>query len=131
MTRLLAIALLLGLWGRPAVGIEVTEWATDWGFMTLEIEEDGLTYGEYGDLSSYAGEVEGWTTQGTFDGWWLEDWSEVRCSTPLYEGTDLYYWGTVSFWFYEDYFEGTWAYCDNPPGSGGIWDGELLSVSRR
>lgn len=84
------------------------------GFMTLQQSGDRLT-GRYGNDN---GELTGLLFGQIFEGFWIEDGSAQRCSSPK---NGRYYWGRVTLEFSATGFNGRWGYCDAVPSQG--WNG--------
>jgi len=68
------------------------------------------------------GELTGVLYDRTLDGFWIEDNSGRRCSTPK---NGRYYWGRISLEFTGDGFTGQWGYCNDAPTN--PWNGTLTS----
>lgn len=95
---------------------------TDFGAVKLQITPEGKVTGQYPD---YRGKLVGQVQpDGSFAMLWLQQTSEVKC-TYLRNGTS--YWGTATFHPDGDSFTGEWAYCNRTPGSGGQWNGRVVS----
>lgn len=118
-SSLLALGLVLAA---PA-SAQVSEWSSDFGRITLEIDY----YDVHGSYPSYNGEFIG-EYNPEFDLlslYWVQPSSEVKCR-ELINGSP--YWGTVDFYgLSSGHLRGEWAYCDNLPGSGGAWNAKLLA----
>lgn len=67
------------------------------------------------------GFIEGQISGNVLTGYWSENWSLSRCSTPR---NGRYYWGKIRFVFDKpDVFRGVWNYCDREPKK--TWFGSL------
>ncbi len=101
-----------------AGGIPQGTWTTTYGTMTFgPITQGQRIRATYSAASRIAGALSG----RTLDGVWVQPASGRRCATP-YDGS--FYWGRMRFEFAPDWrsFQGTWSYCDEPPGSSS-WSG--------
>jgi hypothetical protein len=99
----------------------VLNWKTTWGKISTGFT--GRTvFGRYPD---YAGILKGSIEDdGSLVGYWFQVTSRHRCGYSL---DSSYHWGTFRFDnFTRGEFYGKWAYCDDAPGSGGIWDGKRI-----
>ena len=99
----------------------VLNWKTTWGKISTGFT--GRTViGHYPD---YDGVLKGTLEDdGALLGYWFQNTSKHRCSYSL---DDTYYWGTFRFNnFTSGAFTGSWAYCDVPTNTGGIWDGKII-----
>ena len=105
---------------------EENSWDTDFGRMHFTIAPDGSVSGEY---PKYSGMIKGQVTKdGLIEAIWVQPSSKQRCETEK-EGS--YHWGRVTWKVLEaKYLRGGWAYCDNPLGSGGAWNGDKPSVGK-
>ena len=65
-----------------------------------------------GNYKQDNGAIEGEFSGGILTGYWSEDWSLRRCSSPL---NGRYYWGKIRFVFSGSTFSGLWSYCDDEP----------------
>lgn len=88
------------------------------GKMTLQQSGDRVQ-GRYGNDN---GELTGILFDSTLDGFWIENSSSRRCSTPK---NGRYYWGRVKLEFSGSGFSGKWGYCEEPLNS--TWSGTRLS----
>ena len=82
-----------------------------------------VTYRQTGSqvVGRYAtdnGEITGTLTGKTFDGFWIEDGSAVKCN---YARNGRFYWGKLRFDVQGNRQTGTWGYCDENPSR--AWDG--------
>ncbi|NLC70872.1 MAG: hypothetical protein GX751_05875, partial [Desulfuromonadaceae bacterium] len=93
-------------------------WRTTKGDLDLRLQ-DSSTTGTYArEGGTLAGELKG----DTLAGYWTENTSAHRCSSPK---NGSYYWGRFRFRFTNnDRFEGVWGHCENP--SEAPWDGEKI-----
>lgn len=104
----------------------VLNWNTTWGKISTGFV--GRTvFGRYPD---YAGILKGsLEDDGSLVGYWFQITSRHRCGYSL---DSTYHWGTFRFEnFTRGEFYGTWAYCDNVRGSGGIWDGKRIPLVKK
>lgn len=96
-------------------------WRTSEGSMNLQFAADGqddtILSGSY---SQDGGRIEGYIQQNILNGYWAENGSAQRCSTPRL-GT--YHWGRIRFNLNDagNAFTGKWSYCDAEPSSS--WTG--------
>ena len=114
------------VWSAFAATGDPAHFETDYGPMFLEQEGERIT-GFYPD---YKGIVQGaLDTRGEWlNGLWMQPDSERRCERPVH---GAWYWGTLAFrGITTDRFEGFWAFCDDPPGSGGQWNGKRVGGDR-
>ena len=65
------------------------------------------------------GEIVGSINNQTLRGYWIEDSSNRRCSSPK---NGRYYWGAIEFTFEGDRFSGRWGYCNE--ALSGSWSGQ-------
>lgn len=65
------------------------------------------------------GEIQGNLENGTLRGYWIEDHSATRCSSPK---NGRYFWGPLEFRFSGDTFDGRWGYCTEKPSR--QWKGQ-------
>ncbi len=99
----------------------VLNWKTTWGEISTGFT--GRTvFGRYPD---YDGILKGVIEDdGSLVGYWFQKTSRQKCQYSL-DNTN--HWGTFRFKnFTRGEFFGNWAYCDNSPGSGGLWDGKRI-----
>jgi hypothetical protein len=75
------------------------------------------------------GVIEGTIFNDVLTGYWIEDYSLVRCNTSR---NGRYYWGRIRFEFTSspsrgtlDYFRGAWDYCNSEPRR--PWTGDRRS----
>jgi len=123
----LSVALLLFLTGflvARSAGAEMISLDTDFGPVVLEVAPSGQVSGHY---PSYDGELFGHADPGgTLVMTWLQPTSERECAEVR---GDTAYWGTVQWTLRGDRLTGQWAYCNDPAGSGGAWNGTVASRS--
>ena len=96
------------------------EWKTSEG--TTKIRLGGTKV--QGSYSQDNGELIGeMTYPQKFEGFWIEDNSDVKCSTVK---NGRYYWGKVVWEFDDDMcsFKGKWGYCNKKPDSS--WNGTFI-----
>ena len=67
-----------------------------------------------GDHGEIIGEMRG----NVFEGYWIEDQSDRRCSSPK---NNRYYWGRATLVFNGNQFKGHWGYCEAQPDR--VWTG--------
>ncbi|MDO9307770.1 MAG: hypothetical protein Q7V04_01755 [Deltaproteobacteria bacterium] len=65
------------------------------------------------------GEIAGGVKENDFDGYWIEDHSDRRCST---QKNGRYFWGKLQLHFEDNRFSGKWGYCDDQPAR--QWTGQ-------
>ena len=96
----------------------VSYWNTDYGPMRLQVS--GLD-GE-GVYPDYKGElILSLRAGNVLQGFWIQPASKKTCGFEL---AGSVYWGSVRFErVSEKKIVGKWAYCNEPEGSGGIWNG--------
>jgi hypothetical protein len=80
-------------------------WDTDWEPLTLK-QSGNKIEGEYPEMDN--GEVFGTIDGNVFDGFWIEDMANERCSEPL---RGRYYWGKFKMVFEGEKFKAKWGYC--------------------
>lgn len=112
---LLAVLLIPGI--SQAFNVAGTYSSTE-GTLTLRQSGDRVT----GRYTNDNGELTGQMFESTLEGFWIEDGSDRRCSTPK---NGRYHWGRVSFEFSESGFSGTWGYCNDAPSR--PWNGSRTS----
>ncbi|MQX35276.1 hypothetical protein [Roseospira navarrensis] len=100
-----------------------SQWDTDFGPLVLTVRDGDRVTGLYPD---YTGRVEATLdrAQRSIAGVWRQPNARMRCE-QAYEGS--HYWGLVT-WSLPDEtsLRGQWSYCDNPPGSAGVWNGTFV-----
>ncbi len=104
----------------------ILNWKTTWGNISTGFT--GRTvFGRYPDYDGILkGSIE---DDGSLVGYWFQKTSRHRCEYSL---DRTYHWGTFRFNnFTRGEFYGNWAYCDNAPGSGGLWDGKRISSEKK
>jgi len=112
----LALALLAaGALGRDAAAQAAGQWSTSEGAMTLN-QSGPQVNGRYDQDN---GEIVGLMRGNTLEGYWSEDGSAQRCSSPV---NGRYHWGRIRFVFSGGGFRGEWGYCDS--AFSGNWTGE-------
>jgi hypothetical protein len=99
----------------------VLNWKTTWG----KISTGFIGRTVFGRYPDYAGILKGSIQDdGALVGYWFQITSRQKCGYSL---DDTYHWGTFRFdSFTRGEFYGKWGYCDDAPGSGGIWDGKRI-----
>lgn len=90
---------------------------------SYDSSEGAVTLQQSGDrvLGRYSqdnGELTGLLFGNIFEGFWIENSSDRRCSTPK---NGRYHWGRATFEFTSSGFSGTWGYCNDVPNRG--WSG--------
>ncbi|MDD2500581.1 MAG: hypothetical protein PHN92_07160 [Geobacter sp.] len=65
------------------------------------------------------GELVGTVNNDVLRGYWIEDHSNKRCSSPK---NGRYFWGRIEFRFSGNSFSGRWGYCDDVLS--GSWSGQ-------
>jgi|GEM_PF-578792 len=111
----------LTLQAAPATA-QSSQWRTDFGTVILTLRDGGQITGRYPD---YDGRIEALLDPATssVEGVWLQPHSEVQCRREV-GGT--VFWGQVLWMLRSDgTMVGQWGYCDDPVGSGGVWNGQL------
>lgn len=96
---------------------------TDFGQVVLSFAADG---GVTGANPRYQGRLEGRRgADGALEMIWAQPISERGCATPRLGSL---YWGTVTWAVAADgrSLSGRWAYCDDPAGSAGLWNGRVV-----
>lgn len=78
------------------------------GAVTLHQSGDRVT----GRYTNDNGELTGLMFGNIFEGFWIEDGSDRRCSTPK---NGRYHWGRATFTFTGSGFSGAWGHCDDKP----------------
>lgn len=124
ITRLLLICLLLIPAAAQALDVSGT-YSSSEGAMTLHQNGDRVN----GSYTNDNGELIGLMFGTIFEGFWIENSSDRRCSTPK---NGRYHWGRATFTFDGNGFKGVWGHCDDKParswtgtrshGSGGGFD---------
>lgn len=115
----LRAVLLAVLPGTLPAAADPAHFETDYGPLFLEQRAERVS-GLYPD---YKGIVEGvLDARGEWlQGVWTQADSERRCEHPV---RGAWHWGTFDFrGVTGERFEGFWAFCDDPAGSGGAWNG--------
>lgn len=109
-----------------AASKDENSWDTEFGRMSFRIAPDGSVTGEY---PQYSGRLKGKATRdGLIDAVWIQPSSKRTCATQL-EGSSN--WGRVQWKVVDNkYLRGGWAYCDDPMGSGGSWNGDKPSTGK-
>lgn len=123
MYRLNLLAMLLFLLLLPVTAAAFTVAGTydsSEGVITLQQSGDRIT----GRYPNDNGELTGLMFGPIFEGFWIEDHSDRRCSTPK---NGRYYWGRVSFTFTGNGFSGNWGYCGEATSR--PWNGTLRGSS--
>jgi len=69
------------------------------------------------------GELTGHDVRKHLEGFWIENGSDRRCSTPK---NGRYYWGRVTLVFTGNGFSGRWSHCDDTPSH--VWTGTRRGV---
>ena len=75
-----------------------------------------------GRYTSDNGEIVGAMIGNVLEGYWIEDSSSQRCSTPR---KGRHRWGRIRYVFEGNHFSGQWSYCDKGSWNGN-WSGEWL-----
>lgn len=103
----------------------MNRWTTDFGPMSLRVSPNSDQVA--GDYPDYSGKIYGMITEGQrIEAVWVQPTSKRSCATTRHDSN---YWGTVQWQVVEGkYLQGQWAYCDDPIGSGGAWNGGTPSV---
>jgi hypothetical protein len=83
-------------------------WATSEGELSLTQQGNQIT----GSYPLDHGEVTGNLNGYLLEGYWIEDSSAERCSSPK---NGRYNWGKIHFQFEGNKFSGAWGYCDKEP----------------
>ncbi len=78
------------------------------GAVTLQQSGDRVT----GRYTNDNGELTGLMFGTIFEGFWIEDGSDRRCSTPK---NGRYHWGRATLTFDGNGFSGVWGHCDDKP----------------
>ncbi len=88
------------------------------GAMNLQQQGDRVS----GSYAKDNGELIGLMFDNLFEGFWIEDHSDRRCSTPKH---GRYHWGRLTLSFTSNGFNGNWGYCNDPPSR--PWGGSRTS----
>lgn len=110
--------------GHGTVDVDYARWTTSFGRLDLAIVEQTAS----GVYPAHSGTLEARTEDGRhLVGHWFQPESEKPCDRDLNGSRN---WGRLSFHAVEGgkRFEGQWAYCDEPMGSGGVWNGTLVET---
>ena len=119
MKSLILVALAITLSSSPSFALNVSgSYKTTEGDMTLQQHDDRVS----GAYTNDNGEITGIIYDSNLDGFWIENHSDRRCSTPKH---GRYYWGRISLEFTPDGFSGTWGYCNDAPSRN--WTGTRTS----
>jgi hypothetical protein len=116
--NMIFLAIAIGI--SPAIADEV--WSSDYGSVVYQADRGKTAIWTYGDSARGAIFIEGlagrFSSRGTYDGYWSQYSSKVRCDTYR-EGRDgkpTYYWGSFRVKFLESEFPARWSatfgYCD-------------------
>ena len=118
--------LLLCMAGAAAKTGTQSEWTTDFGRLSLTVEDGQVVRGVYPDYQGrFVGAITYAGPEAVLDGVWIQPRSELRCPTTR-EGSP--FWGLVRWVARADgSLSGQWSYCDRPLGSGGAWNGRQVS----
>lgn len=111
MNGLQFIVILLALLMLPGIGQAASVAGTydsSEGVVTLKQSGDRVT----GRYTNDNGELTGVLFDNTFEGFWIEDGSDRRCSTPK---NGRYHWGRATFEFTDNGFSGKWGHCNDTP----------------
>ncbi len=103
------------------------KWKSSEGTITFSESDDPTQSGKIsGTYTQDNGVIIGWIDdEYTFNGYWIEDKANQRCSTPR---NGRYYWGRVRLNFYNSSFpafNGLWGYCNSEPTN--RWTGSKLT----
>ena len=115
---MLAVAVVLSL----GPGAHDSQWRTDFGPLTLSVDEDGTVSGTYPD---YDGRVVARLESDarTISGHWFQPESDQPCASAR-DGTRA--WGRVVWWLEGPLdLVGRWSYCDSDPEEARSWNGEF------
>lgn len=106
-------------------GSRTSEWQTDFGPMSLQTSGNRVR----GNYPQYEGRIVGEIDRrGDLRGYWIQPQAKMRCRSER-EGS--LFWGTLTLRdIGGNAFTGEYAYCDEPYGSGGRWNGQLSRSSR-
>lgn len=117
MNNLKSIVILLVLLMLPGIGQAFNVagvYDSSEGVVTLKQSGDRIT----GRYTNDNGELTGMLFDTTFEGFWIEDGSDRRCSTPK---NGRYHWGRVTLEFTGSGFSGKWSHCNDTPSH--AWTG--------
>lgn len=121
MNRISRLIMLLAVLLVPAVcqAFNVSgSYSSSEGAVTLHQSGDRVT----GSYTNDNGELTGLMFNNIFEGFWIEDGSDRRCSTPK---NGRYHWGRVTLTFDGNGFSGVWGHCDDKPAR--PWNGSRSS----
>jgi hypothetical protein len=76
----------------------------------MVLRQSGTTIS--GNYPEDRGEIVGTKIENILTGYWIEDASGQRCTTPK---NDRYFWGRIRVVFNGNRFSGTWGYCEAEP----------------
>jgi len=105
MKRLKSIIIMLSVLMLPGIGQAFNVagvYDSSEGVLTLKQSADRIT----GRYTKDNGELTGLMFDNIFEGFWIEDGSDRRCSTPK---NGRYYWGRVTLVFTGNGFSGKWV----------------------
>jgi len=88
------------------------------GIITLHQDGDRVK----GRYATDNGEITGVAYDNVLEGFWIEDNSASRCTTPK---NGRYYWGRLTLEFTDAGFSGSWGYCNDAPSR--PWTGTRTS----
>lgn len=111
MNRLEIIIIMLVVLMLPGIGQAFNVagvYDSSEGVLTLKQSADRIT----GRYTKDNGELTGLMFDNIFEGFWIEDGSDRRCSTPK---NGRYHWGRVTLVFTGNGFSGRWSHCDDTP----------------
>lgn len=122
----LIIIASLFAWQAQAADQRGSQWDTDFGPMTIEVQDHNQLLARYPD---YNGTVHAALTEdGAIEGIWVQPTSSRRCPTARHGS---HYWGKVRWQVLESHqLRGGWSYCDAVPGSEGAWNGSKPTVGK-
>ena len=118
ITRLLILLAVLLIPGISQAFNVAGSYSSTEGAVTLHQSGDRVT----GSYTNDNGELTGLMFNNIFEGFWIEDGSDRRCSTPK---NGRYHWGRVTLTFDGNGFSGVWGHCDDKPARS--WTGSRSS----
>jgi hypothetical protein len=123
-TRIIAVFVASVISSVAVAAERSASWTSDFGPLSLKTDRFDVLTGSY---PKYKGQIVGKLVGDQIQAIWFQPQSEKRCAKAQY-GTN--FWGTVRWKLQPNgSLLGSWAYCDDRPGSGGAWNGNLTAGS--